>query len=299
MKRFSQLAFPYIVWAILMLVMPMALIAMYSISHQGNSIVSFTLTLEHYAKFFTDPDFLLILWRSLVIALKTTIICLLIGYPVANFIANSNERLQSVLVLAITLPTWINALVRTYAWIGLLSEGGIIQQILSFIGLGNVELLYTEGAVLLGMVYNFIPFMILQINTSLCKMDRSLLEASADLGANKFQTFWRVTFPLSLPGVINGITLVFLPAVSSFFIPKLLGGGQYFLIGNMIENQFITVGEWNFGSAISMIMAIIMMLMMLTVRKVEKRKTNLRNYPHDYDDLILLPSNYLYDRLLF
>ena len=271
MKRFSQLAFPYIVWAILMLVMPMALIAMYSVSHQGNSIVSFTLTLEHYAKFFTDPDFLLILWRSLVIALKTTVICLLIGYPVANFIANSNERLQSVLVLAITLPTWINALVRTYAWIGLLSEGGIIQQILSFIGLGNVELLYTEGAVLLGMVYNFIPFMILQINTSLCKMDRSLLEASADLGANKFQTFWRVTFPLSLPGVINGITLVFLPAVSSFFIPKLLGGGQYFLIGNMIENQFITVGEWNFGSAISMIMAIIMMLMMLTVRKVEKR----------------------------
>ena len=271
MKRFSQLAVPYIVWAILMLVMPMALIAMYSVTQQGNSIVSFTLTLEHYAKFFTDPDFLLILWRSLVIALKTTIICLLIGYPVANFIANSNERLQNLLVLSITLPTWINALVRTYAWIGLLSEGGIIQQILSFFGLGNVELLYTEGAVLLGMVYNFIPFMILQINTSLCKMDRSLLEASADLGANKFQTFWRVTFPLSLPGVINGITLVFLPAVSSFFIPKLLGGGQYFLIGNMIENQFITVGEWNFGSAISMIMAIIMMLMMIAVRKVEKR----------------------------
>ena len=271
MKRFSQLAVPYIVWAILMLVMPMALIAMYSVTQQGNSIVSFTLTLEHYAKFFTDPDFLLILWRSLVIALKTTIICLLIGYPVANFIANSNERLQNLLVLSITLPTWINALVRTYAWIGLLSEGGIIQQILSFFGLGSVELLYTEGAVLLGMVYNFIPFMILQINTSLCKMDRSLLEASADLGANKFQTFWRVTFPLSLPGVINGITLVFLPAVSSFFIPKLLGGGQYFLIGNMIENQFITVGEWNFGSAISVIMAIIMMLMMLAVRKVEKR----------------------------
>lgn len=271
MKRFSQLAVPYIVWTVLMLVMPMALIAMYSVTQQGNSIVSFTLTLEHYAKFFTDPDFLLILWRSLWIALKTTIICLLLGYPVAHFIANSSERLQAVLVLCITLPTWINALVRTYAWIGLLSEGGIIQQLLSLIGLGETELLYTEGAVLLGMVYNFIPFMILQINTSLCKMDHSLLEASADLGANKFQTFWRVTFPLSLPGVINGITLVFLPAVSSFFIPKLLGGGQYFLIGNMIENQFITVGEWNFGSAISMIMAIIMMLMMLAVRKVEKR----------------------------
>lgn len=271
MKRFSQLAIPYIIWAILMLIIPMALIAIYSVTEHGNSIISFTLTLEHYAKFFTDPDFLLILWRSIWIALKTTIICLLIGYPVANFIAGSSERMQNILVLCITLPTWINALVRTYAWIGLLSDGGIIQQILSFIGLGDVQLLYTEGAVLLGMVYNFVPFMILQINTSLCKMDRSLLEASADLGANKFQTFWRVTFPLSLPGVINGITLVFLPAVSSFFIPKLLGGGQYFLIGNMIENQFITVGEWNFGSAISMIMAIIMMLMMFAVRRVEKR----------------------------
>ena len=131
--------------------------------------------------------------------------------------------------------------------------------------------MYTEAAVLIGMVYNFLPFMILQINTSLCKMDYSLLEASADLGANGAQTFKRVILPLSLPGVINGITLVFLPAVSSFFIPKLLGGGQYFLVGNLIENQFITVGEWNFGSAISMIMAIIMMLMMMAVRNIEKK----------------------------
>jgi len=162
-------------------------------------------------------------------------------------------------------------LVRTYAWIGILSEGGPVQQLLSLIGLGEAELLYTEGAVLLGMVYNFVPFMILQINTSLCKMDQSLLEASADLGATPVQGFLRVTLPLSLPGVINGITLVFLPAVSAFFIPKLLGGGQYFLIGNVIENQFITVGEWNFGSAISMIMAAVMMLLMLAVRKVEVR----------------------------
>ncbi|MBQ8558793.1 MAG: ABC transporter permease [Tyzzerella sp.] len=271
MKRFSQLAIPYIVWAVLMLVLPMALIAMYSFMEQGNSIISFSLTLEHYVKFFTDPDFLIILWRSIVIAIKTTIICLLIGYPIAYVIARSSERMQNILVLCITLPTWINALVRTYAWIGLLSEGGLIQQILKIFGLGGVELLYTEAAVLLGMVYNFLPFMILQINTSLCKMDHSLLEAGADLGASPVQAFMRITLPLSLPGVINGITLVFLPAISSFFIPKLLGGGQYFLIGNLIENQFITVGEWNFGSAISMIMAIIMMLMMMAVRKVEKR----------------------------
>lgn len=271
MKRFSQLAIPYIAWAAMMLVLPMALIAFYSVTEPGNSIISFSITLDHYVKFFTDPDFLIILWRSILIAIKTTVICLLLGYPVAYFISRSSERLQNILVLCITLPTWINMLVRTYAWIGLLSEGGLIQQVLSFFGLGGTELLYTEGAVLLGMVYNFVPFMILQINTSLCKMDHSLLEASADLGANPVQAFLRVTLPLSLPGVINGITLVFLPAVSSFFIPKLLGGGQYFLIGNLIENQFITVGEWNFGSAISMIMAVIMMLLMMLVRKVEIR----------------------------
>ena len=271
MKKFSQLAIPYIVWMVLMLVLPMALIAMYSITQHGNSIISFSLTLDHYKKFFTDSDFLLVLGRSLMIAFKTTVICLLIGYPAAYFIARSSEKMQNLLIMAITIPTWINMLVRTYAWIGLLSEGGIIQQILKLLGLGEVELLYTEGAVLLGMVYNFIPFMILQINSALCKMDPSLLEAAADLGASKAEAFKKVTFPLSLPGVINGITLVFLPAVSSFFIPKLLGGGQYFLIGNLIENQFITAGEWNFGSAISMIMAIIMMLMMMLVKKVEVR----------------------------
>lgn len=270
MKRFQQLAWPYIVWAVMMLVLPMALIALYSVMNQGNSIISFSFTLEHYAKFFTDPDFLLILWRSILIAVKTTVLCLLLGYPIAYYIARSTEKVQNVLILCITLPMWINMLVRTYAWIGLLSNGGIFQKILGFFGLGNVELLYTEGAVPLGMVYNFLPFMILQIQTSLSKMDYSLIEASADLGASPAQTFRRIILPLSMPGVINGITLVFLPAVSSFFIPKLLGGGQYFLIGNMIENQFITVGEWNFGSAVSMIMAIIMMLLMMAVRKVEQ-----------------------------
>lgn len=269
MKKFSQMAIPYIIWSMLMLVLPMALIALYSITRPGNSIISFSVTLEHYVKFFTDADFLIILWRSLWIAVKTTIICLLIGYPAAYFISHCDERLQNILVLGVTIPMWINMLVRTYAWIGLLSEGGLAQRVLGLLGLGDTEILYTEGAVLLGMVYNFLPFMILQINTTLCKMDESLLEAAADLGADPIQTFRRVTLPLSVPGIINGITLVFLPAVSSFFIPKLLGGGKYFLIGNVIENQFITVGEWNFGSAISMIIAVIMMLLMMCVHKVE------------------------------
>ena len=271
MKKFSSLAVPYIVWAALMLVLPMLLILMYSFTEHGNSIISFAFTLDHYIKFFSDPDFLLVLWRSFGIAVKTTVICLLLGYPLAYFIARSAEKWQNILVLCITIPTWINMLVRTYAWIGLLSDGGLFAQILGFFGVEEAQLLYTEFAVLLGMVYNFLPFMILQINTSLCKMDQSLLNASADLGATPAQTFWKVTFPLSLPGVINGITLVFLPAISAFFIPKLLGGGQYFLIGNLIENQFITVGEWNFGSAISMIMAAVMMLLMMAVKKLETR----------------------------
>ena len=270
MKKFSQLAIPYIVWAALMILLPLLLIILYAFTKPGNEFIQFSLTLEHFAKFFTDPDFLLVLWRSLVIAFKTTLICGVLGYPVAYFIARSNDRVRNILILAITLPMWINMLVRTYAWIGLLSDGGILQKLLGLLGFGEPKLLYTEGAVLLGMVYNFIPFMILQINTSLCKLDHSLLEASADLGADRFQTFWRVVCPLSLPGVVSGITLVFLPAVSSFFIPKLLGGGQYFLIGNVIENQFITVGEWNFGSAISLIMVMVMMLSMYAVRRLDR-----------------------------
>ena len=271
MKKFSQLAWPYMVWVALMILLPMILIMLYAFTKPGNDIISFSFTLDHFKKFFTDLDFLLILWRSLLIALKTTLICVVLGYPVAYFIARSSDRLRNILILVITLPMWINMLVRTYAWIGILTKDGILQTVLSWFGIDTGEILYTETAVLLGMVYNFIPFMILQINTSLCKMDKSLLEASTDLGANKLQTFLRVTLPLSLPGVVSGITLVFLPAVSSFFIPKLLGGGQFFLIGNVIENQFITVGEWNFGSAISMIMAMVMMLSMVLIRKIEDK----------------------------
>lgn len=271
MKTFSRLSIPYLIWLAMMVLLPMLLIAFYSVTDSGNGIISFTFTFDHFIKFFTDRDFLLILWRSLVIAVKTTVICVILGYPVAYFIANSSDRMRNGLILAITIPMWINMLVRTYAWIGILSEGGPLQTLLEMLGFGSHELMYTEGAVLLGMVYNFIPFMILQINTSLCKMDKSLIEASADLGADKIQTFMRVVFPLSLPGVVSGISLVFLPAVSSFFIPKLLGGGQFFLIGNVIENQFITVGEWNFGSAISMIMAVIMMCSMYLVRRLDSR----------------------------
>ena len=269
MKKFQQLAIPYIVWACIMLLLPMLLIAFYSVIQQGNSIVHFKLTLDNYVRFFTDKDFLLILWRSLWIAIKTTIICLLIGYPIAYFISKNSPKIQQILVLAITLPTWINMLVRTYAWIGILSSDGIISSFLGLFGI-HTELLYTEVAVLIGMVYNFLPFMILPIHTALTKMDHSLIEASYDLGANPFQAFWNITFRLSLSGVLTGITMVFLPSISSFMIPKLLGGGQYALIGNFIEQQFVQIGDWNFGSAVSMILAILVVLMMAGVNRIEK-----------------------------
>lgn len=269
MKKLSDLAIPYIVWAVLIIALPMLLLVFYAFTNSGSGTLTFTLTLEHFRKFFTDPDFLKVMWRSILIALKTTVLCIIIGYPVAYFIANSDDKTRGMLVLIITIPMWINMLVRTYAWIGILSNGGIVSKFFELFGMEDVELLYTEAAVLIGMVYNFLPFMILQINTSLCKMDPMLLEAGNDLGANAVQRFLRITLPLSIPGVVSGISLVFLPAVSSFFIPKLLGGGSYFLIGNVIENQFITVGEWNFGSAISMIMAAIMMLSMYIVRRGE------------------------------
>ena len=272
MKRFSKLAIPYIVWAALMLILPMALIAMYSVMEPGNSIVSFSLTLDHYVKFFTDPDFLLILWRSLVIAVKTTVICLILGYPAAYFIARSREKLQNILILCITIPMWINMLVRTYAWIGLLSEGGMIQRILGFFGLGNVELLYTEGSVLLGMVYNFLPFMVLPLFNVLTKIDENVLNAARDLGANSAQVFFKVTLPLSLPGIISGVTMVFVPSLTTFAIPDILGGGKIMLIGNIIEQEFSTSMNWNLGSGLSIALMIFVLISMMFTSKTDAGK---------------------------
>ena len=275
MKQFKRLIIPYFIWAVVILLIPLFLIALYAVTKEGNEVLTVTFTWGNFAKFL-EATYLNVILKSFWLGLLTTVICLVLGYPLAYMISKFPEKVQSMLILLVTIPMWINMLVRTYAWIGILSDGGILQSLLNLLGFKSTQLLYTEGAVLLGMVYNFIPFMILQINTSLSKMDKSLLEASSDLGANRYQTFWKVTFPLSIPGVISGIALVFLPAVSSFFIPKLLGGGQYFLIGNVIENQFITVGEWNFGSAISVIMAFVMMAIMYLVRYVEKRNSGNR-----------------------
>lgn len=270
MKQFSKMAYPYIFWISIIIVVPMLLIVLYAFTKPGNDVITIRFTLNNFVKFFSDDIFMSVLQQSLKIAVITTILCILLGYPAAYIIANADEKRKIILVLVITLPMWINMLVRTYAWMGILQDNGIINSILSFFNIPAIKMLHTDFAVILGMVYNFIPFMILQIYTSLTKMDKSYLEAADDLGANKIQSFLRITLPLSIPGVISGITLVFLPAVSSFFIPKLLGGGQYVLIGNVIESQFLTSGNWNFGSAISMIMAVIIMISMYITKKIDK-----------------------------
>lgn len=269
MRQFKSMAYPYIVWIAAMIVVPMLMILMYALTVKGNDVTTFRFTFENFGGFFSDAIFVEVLKRSLFIAVVTTIICIILGYPAAYIIAQVQGKKKMILVLLITLPMWINMLVRTYAWMGILQDDGILSTILSFFGI-EVKMLHTSFAVILGMVYNFIPFMILQIHTSLTKMDKSLIEAASDLGADRLQCFLRVTLPLSLPGVISGITLVFLPAVSSFFIPKLLGGGQFVLIGNVIESQFLTSGNWNFGSAISLIMAVIIMISMYITKKVDK-----------------------------
>jgi len=253
MKAFRRLVYPYMIWIGVFIVLPMIVIAIYAFTSKGNSVLTFQFTLDNFGRFFEDSIFPTVLWRSLVLAFKVTLISLVIGYPVAFFMSRMSVRQQGMGVIIITFPMWINMLVRTYAWRGILQQTGL------------------DGGskVLIGMVYNFIPFMILQIYSTLIKIDKSLVNASFDLGANRFNTFKNVVLPLSLPGVISGITLVFLPAVSSFMIPKLLGGGDFVLIGNLVETYFVSTGDWNFGSAISLILSIVILLSMFITRKFD------------------------------
>lgn len=265
-KAIKRLTYPYIVWISIMIVIPVLLIFLYSITINEDGIIQFTLS--HYINFFNKSN-LLILNKSLTLAIETTIFCLLFGYPVAMIISQMNKSKQNAIILFLILPMWINMLLRTYAWLLILGRHGVVSSLLNIIGISFDSLLYTDSAVLLGMVYNFIPFMILPIYTALIKIDKNLIESANDLGANSIQTFIKVIFPLSLPGVITGIIMVFLPSISSFAIPELLGGGHYVLIGNLIEKQFRELNNWSFGSAISMIIMIFILISMMFMKKNE------------------------------
>ena len=257
----KALASPYILWMVIFTIVPLAVVAYYAFTNSAGEF-----TLENLANAATYwPTFL----RSVGYAIAACVICLIIGYPVAYVIAQTGASAQRILYLLVMLPMCMSFLLRTLAWVALLRDTGLINTFLGFFGVGPLPLIRNAGSVIMGMVYNYLPYMIMPLYTVIVKLDPRLIEAAQDLGCDSVQTFRRVILPLSLPGVLSGITLVFLPAVSSFFIPKLLGGGQYVLIGNVIETQFLTSGDWNFGSAISLIMAVIIMISMYITRKVD------------------------------
>ncbi len=250
---------PYLLWSALFIVIPLFLIVFFGFTKMEGG--SYTFTLDGF-KELMNPLYFKVFWRSIRLALISTVICLVIGYPTAYIITKSKVSRQNTLLMLVIIPMWMNFLLRTYAWSAILGREGILNTFLGLIGLEPINILYTDTAVLLGMVYNFLPFMILPIYTVLSKLDQDLINAAKDLGANTSQVFRKVIFPLSMPGIASGITMVFMPAVSTFVISKLLGGGQFMLIGNLIEQQFMSVGDWHFGSAISLFMMVVILITM-------------------------------------
>lgn len=252
-------AAPYIVWSSLFIVIPLLIVIFFSFTISTPDGYKFSLA--NFERLL-DPNYFTVFKRSIWLALKATIGCLILGYPVAYLVSKMRHGKRDMVILLFIVPMWMNFLLRTYAWLPILGKNGFINNFLEFIGVGRMNLLYNDFAVLLGMIYNFLPFMVLPIYTVLSKMDQDLINAASDLGANRVKIFSKIIFPLSMPGVISGITMVFMPAVSTFVISRLLGGGQYMLLGNLIEQQFTTMGDWNFGSAIAIFMMIVILLSM-------------------------------------
>ncbi|MDO5041512.1 MAG: ABC transporter permease [Peptoniphilus sp.] len=271
MKKYSYM---YFMWAVVFILFPLILILAYSFN--GNVSMGFenySFSLDNYKLFF-EPLYLKILAISVIVALLSTLICLIIGYPVAYIISRLPEKVRGNLILLFVIPMWMNFLLRTYAWLTLLGNNGLLNKFFAIFGLGPFDLMYNMKAVLLGMVYNFLPFMVLPIYSVLLKIDKKLIDAAKDLGANDNMVFYKVILPLSLPGVITGITMVFIPAISTFVISNLLGGNKFYLIGNLIEQQFTFTGNWGFGSAISIILIIFMLISLFVTEKFNKKSNN-------------------------
>lgn len=281
-------AAPYSLWMILFTVLPVILIGYYAFTDQNGAF-----TLDNFRNFWDSnytknqfyaslgPEAAQYMVRgtvnvdtlvySLWMAFLCTIICLVLGYPAALFMADRKMKLGPSLVVLFIIPMWMNFLLRTIAWMSLLEDQGLINQVLRFLGFEGAQLMYNSGAVLLGMVYNFLPFMVFPIYTVLSKQDPKLGEAAQDLGCNEWRTLVKVTMPLSLPGVISGITMVFMPSVTTFFIPRVLGGGNTVMFGDLIESKFLTEGNWNVGSALSLIMMVLILISLSILRKADPK----------------------------
>ena len=277
----SLLLAPYSAWASLFILVPLAFIAYYAFTDNN-----FHFTLDNVVKFFTATStvtgengqtqevftYLLIFWRSLKLAIISTIICLLIGYPMAYIMARASSRAQKTMVTLIMIPMWMNFLIRTYAWMTILQDTGIFNGLLDLIGLGPVHIIGTEAAVVIGMVYDYLPHMVIPIYSVMAKMDNRLLEAAQDLGCSNVQVLKRVVWPLSLPGVFAGINMVLIPSISTFYISQKLGNGKFFLIGDAIEGQYVA-NNLHFAAAIAFIMMIILLAGMALMRKFADRYT--------------------------
>jgi spermidine/putrescine transport system permease protein len=266
---------PVTIWLGLFFLVPLLLILAYSF---GTSEIYGGITLGfnpgNYLRVF-EPLYLEIIVRTLIIAAFNTLVCLLLGYPLAYFIALKGGRWKSIMILLVMVPFWTSLLLRAYAWVVILRGNGIANRTLQFLGITDepITLIFTPQAVLMGMVYSYLPFMILPLYAALEKFDVRLKEAAQDLGASRWHTFWRVTFPLSMPGVIAGSILVFIPSAGEFVIPDLLGGSRIVLTGNVIQNQFLQSRDWAFGSALSVMLAVLLLgAIMFYVRKVGTEK---------------------------
>ena len=261
MKR-QWYATPYALWMLLFTIVPLLFVVYYAFSdgNGGFTTANFLRILQ--------PGYLPVLLTSLKLALYCTVICLLIGYPTAYFLASRDFSANKILVVLILLPMWMNFLLRTYAMMTILENNGLINTLLEKIGLPKVQFIGTEGAVLLGMVYNFLPFMVLPVYTALKKVDGGIIEAAEDLGANPLRVVTRVVVPQSIPGVISGITMVFMPAVTTFAITRLLSNGMIYLVGDMIEEFFITVNNRNVGSSLSLVMLVLVLISTLLLRSI-------------------------------
>ena len=248
-------AAPYLVWMVLFIVVPLGIVVWYALTNSDGQVTLANLTsIGRYASVFG---------RSLLLAAEATIICLVLAYPVGDFLSRLRANKQHIMLMLVMLPMWMNFLLRTYAWMTLLEKNGLINKLLGLFGIGPFNMINTSGAVVLGMVYNYLPYMILPLYTAMTKIDNSVVEAAQDLGANVFQILGRVLIPLSKPGIATGITQVFVPAVSTFIISRMLGGGANLLIGDLIELQFLGNSyNLNLGSAMSLVLMVIVLLCM-------------------------------------
>jgi spermidine/putrescine transport system permease protein len=270
MNSKKWLSFPFIIWMAAFIIIPLLMIIYYGFTAQDGGFTFHNLTL------ISDPINRKALWLSLRLSIISTVLCLVLAYPVALILHNMKLKNNSFIVMIFILPMWMNFLLRTLAWQNILEKTGIVNTLLNLLHLPNVTIINTPSAIIFGMVYNFLPFMILPIYNVLLKISDDVTNAARDLGANGIQTFTKIILPLSLPGVISGITMVFVPSLTTFVISEILGGSKVVLIGNVIEQQFKTINNWNAGSGLSLVLMVFILISMAVLAIYDKEEEGKR-----------------------